>query len=125
MDRKKKVTYSSIKFFIISNIIFLIVFYILVNFFELKLANSDLFIGGFIFVSISIAVLPFIYISYKHRLIFIYPWYHTLWGGEYSWWIDGEIETDVFWRSILLSIAGSIFFFILGISFIMLSLFVK
>ena len=75
-------------------VLFRLTLYININKIDLKL--FQLFYLGLIMIAISIIILPGTYLSYKKGMIWSSHWSKVRLGGKSSWWIEEDIETDLF-----------------------------
>jgi len=122
IDKKKKVKKLIIIYFIVSLFIFIFLEFFSSFYFDIIQFSELLFIGIFlIFISLLSFLINFVF--YKYGIIFDSPWRNAAKGGEYSWWIEEEIETEVYWRTFLTSLVISISLLIIGISLIIIDYF--
>ena len=120
MNNKKKV-----KIAIVIHSLFFIICSTLLSFFRFNFyyKNSDfseIIVIGVYLIFFSVVIASLVYISNRYGVILMTPWRHVMQGGEYSWWVEQEIETDIFWRIVILGIVFSVSFLILGIAFIII-----
>ena len=123
MDRKRRFIFDTIKYSIIVIALFFICQYFISSIFDNSVENYDFLYFGVMLIFMSFLFMPPTYLSYKYGLIHSFPWINSAWGGDYSWWIDEEIDTDAFWRILLLSIVAIIFLLVVGFAILLMFFF--
>jgi len=123
MNKKKKVIYALILHTIIAILSFFILSYFRYEFFFLKGVFFQLIIFGIYLIFLFFLLVSMVYIFYRYGLIFSSPWKNAMWGGDYSWWIEEELNSEVFWRSVLTQLVISICFLIVGMALIIIALY--
>ena len=122
MNNKKKAILAIIFHTLVAVLGLILLSILRIQFFYYNGEFSQLIFYGVVLIYYSFLTLSLALIFCKYGIIWTSPWKHAMQGGEYSWWIEEEKESDIFWRIVVLQLVFFICLLIAGIALIIIGM---